>query len=60
MEQIRYYCDHCGKQLNLKTDYDDITIDIAHRRLKTDLCRNCVCELCDIIENYINDSEVKS
>ena len=57
MEQTRYYCDHCGKQLDLKIDYDDITIDIGHRWYSTDLCSDCMNKLCDIVDRYINTQE---
>ena len=51
MKEVKTYCDHCGKVLDEKKDYNDTTLDIVVDYVKTDLCVDCFNQLC----NYIYD-----
>lgn len=31
MTETKYFCDHCGKELNLQKDYDDIGMQMEKR-----------------------------
>lgn len=49
-----YTCDHCGKELDQKNDYVDMSIDNLTGYVDADLCCSCLYELKDIILQYIN------
>lgn len=58
-----YTCDHCGKEITLnergcfENGYSDVCIDFNNAFCSTeyvDLCKDCVNELFDIVENFIS------
>ena len=57
MQEIIYKCDHCGKTIDPMHDYDDAELDLAHHWYRCDLCSDCLKELCDMVEKYINAVE---
>ena len=51
MKVVKYYCDHCGKQIYTATDYVDEDIGIlAIERM--DLCVDCARELDSLIMEF--------
>lgn len=52
MIKTKVYCDHCGKELDGMHDYADVEIDTAIGFVKTDLCRDCIYELDQMIEKF--------
>lgn len=52
MRENKIYCDHCRKELDPKTDYDDIEIEMNHKWQKTDLCEDCFEELWTTIDDF--------
>ena len=44
MRETKVYCDHCGKVLDKKFDYNDTEIDFK-TWFKCDLCAGCIDEL---------------
>lgn len=52
MKENKIYCDHCGKELNRMTDYDDINIELGHIWRKHDLCAECLEELKTLVDNF--------
>lgn len=51
------YCDHCGIALDTMVDFDDTTVEMAHKYLVTDLCANCLNELYEIVSNFCTEKE---
>lgn len=51
MKETVYYCDHCASVLNTKEDYPELTIELNHIEIKTDLCTDCF----DRLVTRIND-----
>lgn len=43
MKEIKFYCDHCGKQIDSKSDYIGEEIGIGEYK-QVDLCADCVKE----------------
>lgn len=52
MEQIKYFCDHCGKELNSSTDYTDVGLDLYTKEIRADLCEHCFDGLTNYIETF--------
>lgn len=59
MEKIIYYCDHCGKELNIKKDYIDCTIELPDRFVNTDICTKCYGNLKNLMLAYIKKEKIK-
>ena len=57
MRENKIYCDHCRKELDTKTDYDDIEIEMNHKWQKTDLCEDCFEELWNTIDDFCSCGE---
>ena len=60
-EQNKYFCNHCGTELNLKSDYIDLVIEIGSNHtygkyLDTNLCKNCVDELFQIVKDFCSST----
>ena len=53
MQETKYHCDHCGKELNWKHDYIDTTIDTPWETILCDLCRECKQDLACIIKTFL-------
>ena len=49
MRRSEMYCDHCGKVIDPMADFDDTTIEMAHKWTTADLCAECLEELYDIV-----------
>lgn len=45
MRETKIHCDHCGKELDTMRDFDDLTIEMNHKWLLTDLCAECLDKL---------------
>ena len=45
MMKIKYYCDHCDKELDSSTDYIGTVVETSRRFFEVDLCRECLEEL---------------
>lgn len=54
MTETKYLCDHCGKELNLQKDYDDIGIEVSGTYIAADLCSDCKEGLVALIKNFIS------
>lgn len=55
MKETKIYCDHCGKVLDTRYDYNDITIEMNHKwQDHIDLCEECFEELWNIINKFCN------
>ena len=52
MTETKIYCDHCHKELDEMHDYVDIELDVGAEFLKTDLCKECLRELCRNINEF--------
>ena len=51
MKVVKYYCDHCGKQIYTSTDFIDEDVGImAIERM--DLCSECATELDSLIMEF--------
>lgn len=55
----KYYCDHCGKEINDKTDYSDIILDIGYDDISTDLCQSCIQDLTEIVREFCSAQKDK-
>lgn len=51
MRVIKDYCDHCGKELDCKTDYCETEIE-AKTVFRADLCDKCITELDKIVREF--------
>ena len=51
MRETKIYCDHCRKVLDEMTDYVDTEIDTL-TWFKTDLCKDCIEELDNIVLEF--------
>lgn len=52
MTEIKTYCDHCGKLLGGMVDYNEITVEAAHKFIRPDLCCDCFEKLWDMISEF--------
>ena len=52
MTETKIYCDHCGKELDTMHDFDDLTIEMEHKWLVTDLCAECLDKLYDSVYEF--------
>ena len=61
MRIVKFYCDHCGKEIKMEDDLNTIEIlfDPAYGSTSAHLCNNCVEDLKKFISN-INIKEVKN
>lgn len=48
----KIYCDHCGKELDTRKDYDDIEIEMNHKWQRVDICEDCFEQLWSIIDDF--------
>ena len=48
----KIYCDHCGKELGIMHDYDDMQIDMAYKWITADLCAECLDKLYDLVCDF--------
>ena len=46
-------CDHCGTALDTMIDFDDVTIEMAHKWVTADLCEQCLEELYSIVNDFV-------
>lgn len=56
MTETKTYCDHCGKELNNMKDYPDTEIMLL-KYIQTDLCKDCINELQELIERFVKEHE---
>lgn len=59
MNVNKWYCDHCGKELDNMNDYIDTEIDTPYDLLSTDLCQDCVKKLWEVIGEFCSTQENK-
>lgn len=59
MTETTIYCDHCGKILSWRNDYDDIWIDWKKDGIETDLCTECLDDLGKIITTFCSGLKFK-
>lgn len=52
MNVNKWYCDHCGKEIDNMNDYIDTEIDTPYNLLSTDLCQDCVKKLWEVIGEF--------
>lgn len=57
MQQVKSYCDHCGKELNAMNDYCSLEIEIITKMFYADLCENCKNKLVNIVGTFIRESK---
>lgn len=61
MNTNKHFCNHCGTELNRKSDYIDLVIEIGSNHihgkyLDTNLCKNCVDELFLIVKDFCSST----
>ena len=61
MDINKRFCNHCGTELNRKSDYIDLVIGIGSNHihgkyLDTNLCKNCVDELFQIVKDFCSST----
>ena len=56
MKEIKWYCDHCGKQIKPITDYVGEELGILVNE-EVDLCTECVEEFDKIVLNFCKKGE---
>lgn len=61
MRIVKFYCDHCGKEIKMEDDLNAIEIlfDPAYKSTSAHLCNDCAEDLKKFISN-INIKEVKN
>lgn len=52
MTVIKSYCDHCGKEIEVMRDYDEIDIEVCAQWFKVDLCKECGEQLNKIVAEF--------
>jgi hypothetical protein len=57
MTETKCYCDHCGKELNTKIDYDNLTLDMYLESRDADLCVGRYNELLKYIRQFCTKAE---
>lgn len=55
MRETKVYCDHCGKKLDEKFDYNDTEINVKIW-FKCDLCAECIEELDKFVWKFCKKS----
>lgn len=50
-----YFCDHCGKVLDVKIDHVNVVIFTPISNVQADLCKMCKIELDLMMESTIKD-----
>lgn len=50
-------CDHCGKELDIMKDFDDMTIELGYKWVECDLCDSCLEELYSKVYAFCNREE---
>ena len=50
MKETKFFCDHCGKEINGMNDYIGETI---LDEIEADLCGECIVDLNEIILNFL-------
>lgn len=61
MNTDKHFCKHCGIELNRKSDYIDLVIEIGSnytysKYLDANLCKNCVDELFQIVKDFCSST----
>ncbi len=59
MTETKIYCDHCGKVLDCKEDYDDINIDTYVDWIEADLCKQCLHDLSNVVRTFCSGLKFK-
>ena len=52
MKSVKYYCDHCGKELNPMIDYIEFKWEISHKWAKQSLCEECFEALISMVDVF--------
>lgn len=57
MKIVKYYCDHCGKEIKIEDDINSVGIlfDPAYRSIDVHLCNDCVKDL----KKFISNADIK-
>ena len=55
MRKTKYYCDHCGKELDWNKDYIDY--DISSLIENVDICKECLDEYIEYTKNFLKAGE---
>ena len=56
MKVTKFFCDHCGKEIDYMDDWAEDEIIVADVRIERDLCSNCMGDLIKIIEDYCSNA----
>lgn len=56
MTKTKVYCDHCGKEIDQRTNGFTDEIMIATVHIHCDLCDDCMDELVNIINDYLTNA----
>ena len=56
MREVKDYCDHCGKEIDWKTDYCGLDVGFFDC-LTVDLCNKCASELEEQIARFVKRSD---
>lgn len=54
---VKWYCDHCGKEISEMHDYTEYNITLCDRILKADLCNACLSEMESKIKKFIGEED---
>lgn len=57
MKSNKIYCDHCGKEMDGMTDFDNTLIEMAHKWTTADLCAECLDELYEVVCAFCKKKE---
>lgn len=50
MTITKKYCDHCGKEIDPRKDYDDL--DVEFMSVRVDLCKDCYSRFKDFVCSF--------
>lgn len=58
MKEIKYYCNHCGKKLDIMNDYFDMEVafDSLVCEKHIDLCNDCFLNINNIISKFCSEA----
>lgn len=59
MRIAKIHCDHCGRQIDIWRGYVDEEIVVATKRIKCDLCADCMEALVDLVEDFCTNVTVE-
>lgn len=56
MKRVSYFCDKCGKAIDIRRDYNGVEVGATDSR-EVDLCKDCADKLQAIIDDFFAEDE---